>query len=85
MFYTFKIYKKRLFPYYKAIRGLNPSKKVYITKDNVSIYYKARSLLAPLIAEKNIMFLDTPTNSPDLHPIEHLYKDQKNILEDYRF
>ena len=49
--------------------------KVYITKSNVSIYYKARFLLVPLIAEKNIMFLNTLTNLLDLYSIKYLYKD----------
>lgn len=84
MFYAFEVYKKRLFPYYETIRRLNPSKTVYVTEDNVGLHHKARRLMDPLIRRLQIMFLDMPANSPDLHPIEHLHKDEKQELEDYR-
>lgn len=84
VFYAFQVYKKELFPYYEDIRRLNPYKKVYIIEDNVGVHHKARRILAPLIAQKDILFLDTPVNSPDLNPIEHLHKDEKSILQDFR-
>ena len=82
--YAFEIYIKRLFPYYKAIQDRNPRKQVYITEDNVALHHKARRLLAPRIKTDNIRFLDHPTNSPDLHPIEHLHKTQKRLMREFR-
>jgi hypothetical protein len=37
-----------------------------------------------MINAKKIKFLDTPANSPDLNPIEHLHHDQKAILKEFR-
>ena len=82
--YTFNIYIKLLFPYYKRLQALNPRKQVYITEDNVGLHHKARRLLAPRIKAENIQFLDHPANSPDLHPIEHLHKTQKRLIRDFR-
>ena len=36
-------------------------------------------MLAPVIKELDIKFLDHLANLPDLHPIEHLYKDEKRL------
>ena len=85
VYYSFELYEKRLFPYYLALQRLNPSRTVLITEDNVGVHHKARKLLAPLIKQLNIQFLDLPANSSDYHPIEQLHKDQKKELEDYRF
>ena len=74
-----------LFPYYITIRDLNLGKIVYIIEDNVGVHYKARRLLADLIRELDIKFLDTPSNSPDLQLLKYLYKDQKKELEEFRF
>jgi len=57
---------------------------VFITEDNVTLYYKARRLLTPIIYELDIRFLSYLPKSPDLHPIEHLYKDEKMLSKDYR-
>jgi transposase len=84
IFYAFEIYQKLLFPYYLEVQALNPTKKVYIIEDNVGVHHKARRILRPYINEHNIEFLDTPANSPDLNPIEHLHKDQKRLLSEYR-
>jgi hypothetical protein len=48
------------------------------------VHHKARRLLADQILEFNIKFRDTPHNLPDLHPYEHLHKDQKRIIKEYR-
>jgi len=37
-----------------------------------------------MLYEKNVLFLNTPANSPDLHPIEHLHKDEKRLSKEYR-
>jgi transposase len=58
---------------------------VLISEDNVGLHHKARRLIAPEIKRQGIQFLDLPANSSDLHPIEQLHKDQKKLLEDYRF
>lgn len=84
MFYALRIYKTHLFPYYKRIQDLNPSKTVLIIEDNVGVHYKARRLLAPLISKLGIQFMDTSANSPDLNPIEHLYSDEKDLLEEFK-
>ena len=85
VWYAFEVYEKRLFPYYLEIQALNPRKTVYITEDNVGVHRRARKLLAPYIEAKGVKFLDHPKNSPDLHPIEQLHKDQKRLLADFRF
>jgi transposase len=85
VWYAFVAYTKYLFPYYEEIRALNPGKRVMIMEDNVGVHRKARVLLAPLIEEKNIEFIETPVWSPDLNTIEHLHKDQKRLSEDFRF
>lgn len=84
VFYAYEIYEKHLFPYYEEVKRLNPNKQVFIVEDNVGVHHKARRIMAPLIAEKNIQFLTTPANSPDLNPIEHLHRDQKAILQEFR-
>lgn len=85
VWYAFKIYEDKLFGFYEDIQRLNPSMIVYIVEDNIGVHHKARRLLAPQIALRGIKFLDIPTYSPDLHPIESLHKDQKKELEDFRF
>ena len=40
--YAFEVYVKRLFPYYRELRALNPKRTIYITEDNVPLHYKAR-------------------------------------------
>ena len=82
VWYAFIAYEQELFPYYQQIQGLNPHCQVYICEDNVGVHHKARRLLADQIHEFNIKFIDTPANSPDLQPIEHLHKDQKKLLLD---
>ena len=82
--YAFKVYVELFFPYYKELRRLNPQKKVYITEDNVPLHHKACRLLASRIKADNIEFLTHPTNSPDLHPIEHLHRTQKRLMRDFR-
>ncbi|SMR46070.1 unnamed protein product [Zymoseptoria tritici ST99CH_1E4] len=84
VWYAFEVYQKRLFPYYERVVRNNAFKDVYIYEDNVGLHHKARRLLAPEIEARGIKFLDTPTNSPDLNPIEQLHKDQKKILRPYR-
>jgi hypothetical protein len=84
VWYAFNIYENVLFNYYRQLRDLNPGKDVYIIEDNVGVHHKARRLLADQIQEFDIKFVDTPANSPDLHPIEHLHKDQKKELERLR-
>lgn len=84
VWYAFSAYQDASFPYYRQIRGLNPSKTVLICEDNVGVHHKARRLMADLIHEFDIKFIDTPANSPDLQPIEHLHKDQKDLLFDFR-
>ena len=69
------MYKKRFFLYYSKIKNLNASKKVYIIEDNVSVYYKARRLLVPLISYLNIQFLNYLVNSLDFYSIKYLYKN----------
>ena len=84
VWYAFEIYAKRLILYYEEIRKANPTKTVLIIEDNVPLYHKARRLIAPLLTEKNVLFLDHLPKSPDLHPIEHLYKDEKRLSIEYR-
>jgi hypothetical protein len=84
VFYAFEIYEKQLFPFYYEVRALNHDKQVFILEDNVGVYHKARRLLAHTIQQQNIQFLDTPAWSPDLQPIEHLHKDEKQLLTDFR-
>ena len=85
VWYAFEVYEKLLFPYVRDIKEANHGKRVYITEDNVKLHIKARRLLAPQIEEEGIEFLDWPVYSSDLHPIEHLHKDQKKELENFRF
>jgi hypothetical protein len=85
VWYAFNAYEQELFPYYQKIRDLNPHCQVYICEDNVGVHHKARRLLADQIHEFDIKFIDTPANSPDLQPIEHLHKDQKRLISDTRF
>jgi hypothetical protein len=85
VWYAFRVYEEQLFPYYRTLQGLNPGKDVFIIEDNVGVHHKARRLLTDQIYEFNIKFLDTPANSPDLHPIESLHKDQKREIADFRF
>jgi hypothetical protein len=47
------------------------------------VHHKARHLLKDQIHSQKIQFLDTPANSPNLNPIKHLHKDQKDELTDY--
>lgn len=75
VYYAFKLYEKQLFPYYKDLQRLNPSKTVLITEDNVGVHHKARRLLAFAIKQRDIRFLNLLANLKDLHPIEQLYKD----------
>jgi hypothetical protein len=72
VFYTYKILEKHLIPYYKEVQRLQPTKEVFIVKDNVSVYYKARRILVPILKAKNIKFLNTPSNSLDINPIKHV-------------
>jgi hypothetical protein len=85
VYYGFEIYEKVLFPYYSKIKASNPSMTVLISEDNVALHHKARRLMAPLINQLAIQFIDLPARSSDLHPIEHLFKDYKKLLADYRF
>lgn len=84
VWYAFNVYEPVLFSYYRQLRDLNPGKEVFIVEDNVGVHHKARRLVADQIHEFDIKFLDTPANSPDLQPIEHLHKDQKKLLEPLR-
>jgi hypothetical protein len=84
IWYAFNVYEQALF-HYKELRALNQGKEIYIIEDNVGVHHKARRLLADQIFYQEIKFLDTPANSPDLQPIEHLHKDQKKELERLRF
>ena len=74
-----------MFPYYRAIKAEYPNKRVVISEDNAPSYIRARQLLAAEIAKERIEFVDWPSNSPDLHPIEDVQKHHKNCLEDLRF
>jgi hypothetical protein len=85
VWYAFRVYETALFPYYLELRRINEGKDVFIVEDNVGVHHKARRLLADQIHELDIKFLDTPANSPDLQPIEHLHKDQKHELASARF
>jgi hypothetical protein len=40
--------------------------------------------MAASIKAQGITFLDTPAWSLDLQPIEHLYKDEKQLLLEFR-
>lgn len=84
VWYAFNIYQDLLFPYYQQIRNLNKGKEVYIIEDNVGSHGKARRLLTDQILEFDIKFATTPTHSADLHPYEHLHKDQKRLIAPYR-
>ena len=83
IWYAFEVYEKLFFPYYERIKELNPGKEIWITEDNMGVHHKARRLLEGLIFWKDVKFADHPANSPDIHPIEHLYGEQKRILKDY--
>lgn len=53
-------------------------------EDNVGSYSKARRLLQDQIDELSINFAIILIYSADLHPYEHLYKDQKRLINPYR-
>ena len=84
VFYAFEILEKELLPYYCQIRDRNPDATVLLAEDNLGSHGKARELLADEIYAMNIQFLEQPANSPDLHPIERIFDNQKRLLSDYK-
>ncbi|KAK5132569.1 hypothetical protein LTR08_008828 [Meristemomyces frigidus] len=88
VFIAFEIYRKRLFPYTRAIQANNPDREVVITEDNDGSHLKARKLLAPEVRElerSGIRFANHPPNSPDMHPVEVLHREQNKKIQSYRF
>jgi len=83
--YAFEIYEKELIPYYKKIAALNPTKRVLITEDSAPPHIRARKLLQAEIEEVGMEFVQWPSISPDLHPIEDIQKHHKNLLDELRF
>lgn len=56
VWYAFNMYEKHLFPYYIKLRELNSGKEVWVIKDNIGVYHKARRLIGDLIDELGIKF-----------------------------
>lgn len=84
-FYAFEIYRKHLFPYYHALKAANPGRRVVIQEDGTSYHKKARRVLQHEIFEQGIEFMDHPSNSPDLAPIETLQLDHSRRLDWFKF
>jgi len=83
--YAFEIYEKELIPYYTKIAALNPTKRVLITEDSAPPHIRARKLLQAELEEVGMEFVQWPSCSPDLHPIEDIQKHHKNLLDEMRF
>lgn len=84
IFYAFEIYRKHLFPYYHALKQANPSKKVVIQEDNAPYHTKARRLLHEIFKQGS-EFMDHPSNSPDLAPIETVQWEHPKKLDWFTF
>lgn len=84
VWYANRILKEALYPYYCNIRRANPDKEVYLIEDNVRLHHGARRKLSSLHTELGVKFVDRPTRSPDLHPIERCFGQLEGFLGGYQ-
>lgn len=78
--YQDKILIDLLYPFYKEVQKANPTREVWLIEDNASAHQKAAKMCANMIKEKGIKKVDWPANSPDLHPIEDIWDQEKEML-----
>ncbi|KAF2192300.1 hypothetical protein K469DRAFT_800038 [Zopfia rhizophila CBS 207.26] len=60
---------------------MNLSKRVIISEDSTPPHIKARRLFKVELEEKGVEFVQWPAKSPDIHPIDDIQKQNKNLDE----
>lgn len=78
--YCDKILIDLLYPFFEEVPKANPTREVRLIEDNASEHKKAAKMCADIMKDKGIKKVEWLANYLDLHLIEDIWDQEKELL-----